>query len=88
MRWQYTFNQLRVWRWWDERDMPGARRLRRMAERRLALCSLMLGGHGERLRPANYLRSLQAYLDFRRFDYQRTQHSLEEHRRRVAGHGG
>jgi glycosyltransferase involved in cell wall biosynthesis len=87
MRWQYTFNQLRVWRWWDERGVPGARRLRSMAERRLALCSLMLGGHGERLRPSNYLRGLQAYLDFRRFDYQRTQYSLEEHRRRVSGHG-
>lgn len=85
MRWQYTFNQLRVWRWWAERGVPGAGRLRDMGERRLALCSLMLGGDRARLAPANYLRGLRAYLDFRRFDYQRTRHSLEEHRRRVAG---
>ena len=31
--------------------VPGADRLRRMAERRLTLCSLMLGGDGARLRP-------------------------------------
>src|SRR5262249_43928812 len=23
MRWQYTFNQLRVWRWWAERGVAG-----------------------------------------------------------------
>jgi glycosyltransferase involved in cell wall biosynthesis len=83
MRWQYTFNQLRVWRWWVERGVPDADRLVRMGERRLALCSVMLGGR-DRLRPANYLRGLAAYLDFRRFDYQRTRRSLEEHRRLVA----
>ncbi|HMG57200.1 MAG TPA: glycosyltransferase [Kofleriaceae bacterium] len=84
MRWQYTFNQLRVWRWWAERGVPGAEHLRRMGERRLALCALMLGGARERLRPSNYLRGVLAYLDFRRFDYQRTGRTLDEHRRRVA----
>jgi hypothetical protein len=84
MRWQYTFNQLRVWRWWAEREVPGAERLRRMGERRLALCTLMLGGVRERMRLSNYLRGLQGYLDFRRFDYQRNQQSLDEHRRRLA----
>lgn len=84
MRWQYTFNQLRVWRWWAERGVPGAERLRQMGERRLALCSLMLGGRRDRLRPSNYVRGLAAYLDFRRFDYQLTRQTLDHHRRRVA----
>jgi glycosyltransferase involved in cell wall biosynthesis len=70
MRWQYTFNQLRVWRWWAEREVPGAARLRALGERRLALCSLMLGGR-DRLAPSNYVKGLRAYLDFRRLDYQR-----------------
>ena len=43
MRWQYTFNHLRVWSWWADRGVPGAGRLRRLGERRLALCSIMLG---------------------------------------------
>ena len=30
MRWQYTFNFLRVWTWWDERGVPGRRRLVRL----------------------------------------------------------
>lgn len=81
MRWQYTFNQLRVWRWWAERGVPGADRLRDMGERRLALCSLMLGGDGVRRRPSSYVDGLRAYLDFRRFDYQLTKRSLDEHRR-------
>lgn len=71
MRWQYTFNQLRVWRWWAERGVPGADRLRDMGERRLALCSLMLGGDRGRLDPRNYIKGVRAYLDFRRLDYQR-----------------
>ncbi len=70
MRWQYTYNQLRVWRWWETRGIPGAARLRKMAERRLALCSLMLGGR-ERLNPLSYIRGVVSYLDFRRHDYQR-----------------
>ena len=85
MRWQYTFNQLRVWRWWAERGVPGAERLRRMGERRLALCSLMLGDARARCNPINLLQGARAYVDFRRFDYQVNKLSLEEHRRRTAG---
>lgn len=84
MRWQYTFNQLRVWRWWAEQGVPGAARLRAMGERRLALCTLMLGGLRDRLDPRNYVRSARAYFDFRKYDYQRTKLSLDEERRRRA----
>lgn len=77
MRWQYTFNQLRVWRWWAEQGVPGAARLRDMGERRLALCSLMLGGARDRLDPRNYLRGVRAYLDFRKHDYQRHKRLLD-----------
>jgi glycosyltransferase involved in cell wall biosynthesis len=70
MRWQYTFNQLRVWRWWTERGVPGAQRLCGMGERRLALCSLMLGGEYSRLNPRNYVSAVRAYLEFRRLDFQ------------------
>ncbi|HUG63716.1 MAG TPA: glycosyltransferase family 2 protein [Gaiellaceae bacterium] len=80
LRWQYTFSFLRVWRWWVDRSLPGARRVCGMAERRLALCSLMLGGHRARLTPATYAKALRAYLEFRRFDYQLTQSTLERHR--------
>jgi len=84
MRWQYTFNFLRVWRWWRDLGVPDAARLVALAERRLALCSLMLGGV-ERRRPLTYPRAVRAYLDFRRLDYQVTRRSLVEHRRRVGG---
>ena len=43
MRWQYTFNHRRVWGLWAAVACPGAARLAAMADRRLALCSLMLG---------------------------------------------
>lgn len=87
MRWQYTYNQLRVWSWWAERGMPGASRLQALGEHRLALCSLMLGGDGARRRPASYVQAVRAYLEFRGLDYQRDHHSLAEHRDRVArGH--
>ena len=84
-RWQYTFNLLRVWRWWRERDVPGAARICEMAERRLALCSLMLGGEGARFRPSTYSNAIRAYVEFRRLDYQRTHSTLEEHRVTIAG---
>lgn len=84
MRWQYTYNQYRVWTWWCEHGVPGAARVRAMADRRLALCALGLGGGGERLRPATYPKALLAYRDFRRLDYQIRGHTLDEHRRRVA----
>ena len=83
-RWQYTFNFLRVWRWWEARGVPGATRLRGMAERRLALCSLMLGGFRDRFRPALYPKAVRAYLEFRRLDYQVTHTTLDEHRGKIA----
>ncbi len=86
MRWQYTFNFLRVWRWWRDRGLDGADRLVGMADRRLALCSLMLGG-GERRRPASYGKALRAYREFRRLDYQLNQTTLDEHRAVVARAG-
>lgn len=85
MRWQYTYAFLRVWRWWAEQDVADAARLVGLAERRLALCDLMLGG-GRRLRFGRYPAALRAYLDFRRLDYQVTGRSLDEHRRRVLSH--
>jgi len=83
-RWQYTFNFLRVWRWWAARGVPDAGRLCGLAERRLALCSLMLGGFGDRFRPANYAKALRAYVEFRQLDYQVTHSTLDEHRGRLA----
>jgi glycosyltransferase involved in cell wall biosynthesis len=97
-RWQYTFNQLRVWRWWRADAVPDADRLCAMAERRLDLCSLMLGGGGSRWRPSSYSNGLRAYIEFRRFDYQVRHSTREEFRdatrlsryeaRQVAGQGG
>ncbi|HSF60535.1 MAG TPA: glycosyltransferase family 2 protein [Gaiellaceae bacterium] len=86
-RWQYTFNLYRVWEWWVARGIPDASRVRDMAERRLALCSLMLGGHGARFRPRLYGKALRAYAEFRRFDYQVTHSTLDEHRGRIAARG-
>lgn len=83
MRWQYTYNQYRVWTWWARGGVPGAERVRAMAGRRLALCSLMLGGDRARVSPDAYVRALLAYRDFRRLDYQVRGVSLEEHRRLV-----
>jgi len=80
-RWQYTFSLFRVWRWWRERGVPGADRLCELAERRLTLCSLMLGGDGSRWRPTSYPNAVRAYLDYRRFDYQVNHSTLDEHRR-------
>lgn len=83
-RWQYTFCSLRVWRRWLEQDVPDADRLCGLAERRLALCSLMLGGFGARLRPSYYAKAVRAYAEFRRLDYQLNHSTLDEHRRTVA----
>ena len=87
MRWQYTFNQVRVWRWWAERRVAGAERLRRLGERRLALCALMLGGRA-RLSPVNYLLAARAYVDFLRLDYQLHKRTLDEHRRLIGAARG
>lgn len=84
MRWQYTFNQYRVWSWWSEREVPGSDRLRIMARRRLALCELVLGRTQARRRPLAYVDAVEALADFRRYDYQRDRHSLADHRRRVS----
>jgi glycosyltransferase involved in cell wall biosynthesis len=83
-RWQYTFNLFRVWSWWVERGVEGADRLLGMAERRLDLCALMLGGWRERLHPGMYGHALRAFLEFRRLDYQVNHSTLEEHRRKIA----
>jgi glycosyltransferase involved in cell wall biosynthesis len=85
MRWQYTYAFLRVWRWWAERGIEGSERLVGMADRRLALCSLMIGGLRDRLSPANMAKAVRAYLEFRRLDYQLNKTTLDEHRRTVAG---
>jgi len=83
-RWQYTFNLYRVWRWWLELGVPDAARICAMAERRLALCSIMLGGRGDRRRPSAYVKASRAYAEFRRFDYQMTHSTLDEHRSAIA----
>ena len=83
MRWQYTYAFRRVWGEWRERGVPDAARLVAMADRRLALCSLMLGPASARLKVWTAPVAVRAYLDFRRFDYQLKQTSLEEHRRIV-----
>jgi glycosyltransferase involved in cell wall biosynthesis len=85
MRWQYTYAFLRVWRWWAERGDPGSDRLVGMAERRLALCSIMVGGLRERLSPVNLAKAIRAYLEYRRLDYQLNKTTLDEHRAAVAG---
>jgi len=83
MRWQYTYAFRRVWGEWRERGVPDAARLVSMADRRLALCSLLLGPARERLKVWTAPAAVRAYLDFRRLDYQLKQTSLEEHRRIV-----
>jgi glycosyltransferase involved in cell wall biosynthesis len=84
MRWQYTFNFRRVWGQWQSRGVPGAARLVAMADRRLALCSLMLGPARERLRVWTLPSAVRAYVDHRRLDYQVNGTTLDEHRRIVA----
>ncbi|KRE57155.1 hypothetical protein ASG70_01630 [Phycicoccus sp. Soil748] len=88
MRWQYTFNQYRVWSWWAERGVPGAERLRTLGQRRLALCELALGRTDARRRPRAYASAMAALLDHWRLDYQRDHHSLDEHRRRAGAAAG
>lgn len=87
MRWQYTYASRRVWAWWAERGVPGADRLLAMADRRLALCSLMLGGRTGLLKITQYPAAVRAYLEFRRLDYQRHHTTLDEHRTMVARRG-
>lgn len=80
MRWQYTFNQTRVWRTWEIHGVPGAGRLREMGVRRLALCTIMLRRSRPRHAPRNLVRAARAYGDFLRFDFQKTRLSLDDYR--------
>jgi hypothetical protein len=84
MRWQYTYSFYRVWDWWKRRGVTGSNRLHAMADRRLALCSIMLGPSRERLSVRNVAKAVGAYVDYRRWDYQKTGMSLEEHRMALA----
>ena len=87
MRWQYTYASRRVWAWWAERGVPGADRLLAMADRRLALCSLMLGRACRIAEGHAVSAAVRAYLDFRRLDYQLNHTTLDEHRTMVARRG-
>jgi hypothetical protein len=87
MRWQYTFNQTRVWRSWEEQGVPGARELRAMGVRRLALCTIMLRRRPRDLAPRNAARAARAYLDFLRLDFHRTRMTFDDYRDRLAREG-
>jgi glycosyltransferase involved in cell wall biosynthesis len=87
MRWQYTFNQARVWRTWETQGVAGADRLRAMGVRRLALCTIMLQRNARDLAPHRVARAVGAYLDFLRFDFQKTRMTLDDFRRRLTEHG-
>jgi glycosyltransferase involved in cell wall biosynthesis len=87
MRWQYTFNQARVWRTWETQGLPGADKLRAMGVRRLALCTIMLQRNARDLAPRRVARSVGAYLDFLRFDFQKTRMTLDDFRRRLTANG-
>jgi glycosyltransferase involved in cell wall biosynthesis len=85
MRWQYTFNQTRVWNTWEADGMPGAARLRRMGVRRLALCTIMLRRDRDHLTPRNVALAARAYGDFLRFDFHKTSMSLDDYRNKLMG---
>jgi succinoglycan biosynthesis protein ExoO len=87
MRWQYTFNQARVWRTWERQGLPGAGELRAMGVRRLTLCTILLQRNARELAPRRVARSVGAYLDFLRFDFQKTRMTLDDFRRRLSAHG-
>jgi len=87
MRWQYTFNQARVWRTWEEQGLPGAAELRAMGVRRLALCTIMLQRNAHDLAPRRVARAVGAYLDFLRFDFQKTRMTLDDFRQRLSRNG-
>jgi glycosyltransferase involved in cell wall biosynthesis len=83
MRWQYTFNQTRVWRTWEAQAVPSAARLRRMGVRRLALCTIMLRRGNGHWAPRSLVGAARAYGDFLRFDFQKTRMSLDEYRNKL-----
>jgi hypothetical protein len=83
MRWQYTFNQTRVWRTWEAQGVAGARGLREMGVRRLALCTIMLRRGRAARAPRSIARAARAYADFLRFDYQKTDMSFDDYRNKL-----
>ena len=83
-RWQYTWNLFRVWSWWADRGVPGARRLQRLGRRRLDLCEAFLPRPNSRTTPGSLLRSAGAVVDFLVWDWDRTRMPLDAYRRRVA----
>jgi glycosyltransferase involved in cell wall biosynthesis len=87
MRWQYTFNQTRVWRTWEQRGLDGADVLRAMGVRRLALCTMMLRRRPGDVRPRNAARAVGAYLDFLRLDFHRTRMTFDDYRHRLSEFG-
>lgn len=80
-RWQYTYNFHRVWSWWRERGVPGAEALVAMSARRLALCEIFLPKGRRSL--ARLGAAVNAYRDYRRWDYERRPADLEVYRQRV-----
>lgn len=71
-RWQYTYNFLRVWRWWQAAGVASIRPWISVAERRLALCELFLRSAGAaRLAPDRWIGAARAAFDFLRWDYER-----------------
>jgi glycosyltransferase involved in cell wall biosynthesis len=83
MRWQYTFNQTRVWHTWETEGVPGAVALRQMGMRRLALCTIMLRRGHAQWAPRAVARATRAYGDFLRFDFQKTSMSLDDYRNKL-----
>lgn len=82
-RWQYTWNLFRVWSWWADRGVPGARRLKELARRRLDLCEAILARPSYRASPESLLRSAGAVVDFLVWDWDRTRMPLDTYRRRI-----
>lgn len=83
-RWQYTWNLFRVWSWWADRGVPGARRLQKLGRRRLDLCEAFLARPRSWTSPGSLLRSAGAVVDFIIWDWERTRMPLDTYRRRVA----
>lgn len=81
-RWQYSYSFFRVWSGWDERGLPAAARLVRLAERRLALCALLMRRQAPT--PAAVSMAARALIDHLRRDYSRRQLPLPVYRRWVA----
>lgn len=83
-RWQYTWNLFRVWSWWTDRGVPGARRLRTFGRRRLDLCETFLARSPLGFSPGKLLGAAGAVVDHLGWDWERTRMPLDTYRRRVA----